>query len=60
MGRIHDQSGCADDRNKPKKQIRFKTSMLRSDLCDYSDAYIFVEGEENVTELNNNSKKNRP
>ena len=34
--------------------------MLRSDLCDYSDAYIFVEGEENVTELNNNSKKNRP
>ena len=60
MGRIHHQSGSADDRNKPKKQIRFKTSMLRSDLCDYSDAYIFVEGEENVTELNNNSKKNRP
>ena len=21
------------------KQIRFKTSMLRSNLCDYSDAY---------------------
>ena len=60
MGRIHDQSGSADDRNKPKKQIRFKTSMLRSDLCDYSAAYIFVEGEENVTGLNNNSKKNRP
>ena len=26
------------------KQTRFKTSMLRSDLCDYSDAYIVVKG----------------
>ena len=25
------------------KQIRFKTSMLRSSLCDYSDAYILVK-----------------
>ena len=25
------------------KNIRFKTSMLRSDLCDYSDAYIVVK-----------------
>ena len=25
-------------------QIRFKTSMLRSSLCNYSDAYILVEG----------------
>ena len=25
------------------KNIRFKTSMLRSDLCDYSDVYIFVK-----------------
>ena len=24
--------------------IRFKTSMLRSDLCDYSNAYIVVNG----------------
>ena len=24
----------------PNKQIKFKTSMLRSSLCDYSDAYI--------------------
>ena len=23
----------------PNKQIRFKTSLLRSSLCDYSDAY---------------------
>ena len=26
--------------DSPNKQIRFKTSMLRSSLCDYSDAYI--------------------
>ena len=26
------------------KNIRFKTSMLRSDLCDYSDVYIVVKG----------------
>ena len=25
-------------------QIKFKTSMLRSSLCDYSDAYILVSG----------------
>ena len=28
----------------PNKQIRFKTAMLRSSLCDYSDAYILVTG----------------
>ena len=27
----------------PNKQIRFKTSMLRSSLCDYGDAYILVK-----------------
>ena len=41
---VHDQSGCAEDRYKPSKQIRFKTSTLRSDLCDFSDAYIAVKG----------------
>ena len=29
------------------KQIKFKTSMLRSSLCDYSHAYILVKG--NIT-----------
>ena len=28
----------------PNKQIKFKTSMLRSSLSDYSDAYILVKG----------------
>ena len=26
------------------KSIRFKTHMLRSDLCDYADAYILIKG----------------
>ena len=29
------------------KQIKFKASMLRSSLCDYSDAYILLKG--NIT-----------
>ena len=31
------------------KSIRFKTPMLRSDLCDYVDAYILVNGTIMVT-----------
>ena len=42
---VHDESGTAENRYNPNKQIRFKTSMIRSDLCDYSDAYIVVEGD---------------
>ena len=41
---VHDQSGNVEDRYKPNKQIRFKTSMLRSDLYDFSDAYIVAKG----------------
>ena len=32
---MHDQHGKRYDSNK---QIRFKTPVLRSDLCDYNDA----------------------
>ena len=49
------------------QSIRFKTPMLRSNLCDYSDAYILVKGTITVTALgvNNNAdnirdKRNRP
>ena len=42
--KVHDQSGNAEDRYKASKQITFKTSMLRSNLCDFSDAYIVVKG----------------
>ena len=49
---VHDQSSSAEEKYKPSKQIRFKTSMLRSDLCDYSDAYIVVKGTITVTDPN--------
>ena len=43
------------------KQIKFKTSMLRSSLCDYSDAYILVKGNITVNNTaaaaNNTNKK---
>ena len=29
--------------------IKFKTSMLKSSLCDYSDAYILVSGTITIT-----------
>ena len=30
-------------------QIKFKTSMLKSSLCDYSDAYILVKRNITIT-----------
>ena len=49
------------------KSIRFKTPMLRSNLCDYSDAYILVKSTITVTAPGANNgannirdKKNRP
>ena len=38
---INDESRGAYD---VKSQIKFKTTMLKSSLYDYSDAYIFVKG----------------
>ena len=34
--------------------------MLRSDLCDFSDAYIVVKGRIANTGTNNKSRKNTP
>ena len=42
------------------KSIRFKTPMLRSNLCDYSDAYILVEGTVTVAGNNLRDRQNRP
>ena len=36
----------------PNKDIKFKTSQLRSDLCDYNDAYIVVTGKITATNPN--------
>ena len=47
------RSNAAENRYKPSKHIRFKTPMLRSDLCEYSDAYIVVEGKIIVADPDN-------
>ena len=38
---VYDKSGGNYNFNK---EFRSKTSMVRSDLCDFNDAYIFVKG----------------
>ena len=55
------------DTYSENKSIRFKTLMLRSNLCDYSDTHILVKGTIMVRALgvNNNAnnirdKRNRP
>ena len=52
---VHDQS---EKNYSVKKKIRIKTSMLRSDLCDFSDAYVVVKGTIAVTNPNN-AKRNK-
>ena len=39
-----------------KNEIKFLISSLESNLCDYSDAYILVTGNINVTGGDNNTK----
>ena len=43
---INDQSRGVYNTNS---DIRFKTTMLKSSLCDYSDAYILVKGTITIT-----------
>ena len=52
---VYDQSG---ENYNINKEIRIKTSMLRSDLCDYSDVHIVVKGI--ITVANpDNAKRNK-
>ena len=43
---VYDQS---EGNYNDNKEIRIKASMLRSDLCDFNDAYIVVKGSITVT-----------
>ena len=40
----------------PNNEVKFLTSSLESNLCDYSDAYILVTGNINVTGSDTNIK----
>ena len=51
---VYDQSEKSYNVNK---EIRIKTPMLRSDLCDFSNAYIVVKGDITVTEPDNAKRK---
>ena len=53
---VYDQS---EKNYSPNKEIRIKTSMLRSDLCNFSDAYIVVEGTTTLEGDNNANKRNK-
>ena len=54
--KVYDQTG--KNNYNVNKEIRIKTSMLRSDLCDFSYAYIVMEGYTIVTEPDN-AKRNK-
>ena len=47
---IFDQSNGTYNKNK---DIRFKTSQLRNDLCDFNNAYIVVTGKITATNPGN-------
>ena len=54
---VYDQS----ERNyNVNKEVRIKTPMLRSNLCDYSDVYIVVTGNITLTGGSNKSGRKRP
>ena len=54
--RLIEINGPSRSQYSANKNITFKTSMLRSYLCDYSVAYIVVKGTTTI-EGNNNAKK---
>ena len=62
--RLYGKVNSLSNAYNENKSIRFKIPMLRSDLCDYSDAYILVNGTITVTAnagANNiRNKKNKP
>ena len=41
--------------NYANSDIRFKTTILRSNLCDYADSYILVKGRITITGAGNDA-----
>ena len=54
--RVNSLSNTYDE----NKSIRFKTPMLRSDLCDYVDVYILVNGTITVAGNQPRDRQNKP
>ena len=53
---VYDQSEKSYNFNK---EIRIKTPILRSDLCDFSDVYIAVKGDITLEDDNDANKRNK-
>ena len=53
--KINDESR----RTYTSNDIKFKTTMLRSNLCDYADAYILVKGTITITGAGNDDAAKR-
>ena len=53
---VYDKS---EENYNVNRETRIKTSILRSDLCDYSDAYIIVKGDITFEGDNNANKRNK-
>ena len=54
--KVYDQSEKNYNLNR---EIRIKTSMLRPNLCNFSDAYIVVEGDITLEGDNDATKRNK-
>ena len=53
---VYDQS---EENYNVNKEIRIKNSILRSDLCDFTDAYVVVNGNITLRGENDASKRNK-
>ena len=53
---VYDQSGGNYDVNK---EIKITASILRSDLCDFNEAYVVLKGDTTVDAPNNAKKKKK-
>ena len=58
--RVNSLSNSLSNTYNENKSIRFKTPMLRSDLCDYADAYILVNGTITVAGNHPRDRQNKP
>ena len=57
--KLTEVNDLSSDQYSFNKNVRFKTSLFRSDLCDYSDAYIAVKGRISVTNTNAANERNK-
>ena len=54
-----DSSWWSEGNYSVNKEVRIKTSILRSDLCDFSDAYIVLKGDITLEGDNDANKRNK-